>query len=75
MALDTQEKRMMAMGVGRPWMRQSLAQGTIDEGMRVGIANAYGGNTLSPPAVSALTAADVLIQCIIANEINGRGCH
>ncbi len=45
MALDTQEKRMAATGVGRPWMRAKLP-GANDEEWRVASGNAYGGNAL-----------------------------
>lgn len=48
MAIDTQEKRMAASGVGRPWMRARLAVGATDEQSRMNSGNAYGGNALSP---------------------------
>lgn len=44
MALDTQEKRMAAAGVGRPWMRATFPSGTIDAEERASIGNTYGGN-------------------------------
>lgn len=44
MALDTQEKRMAAAGVGRPWMRATFPTGTIDAEERASIGNTYGGN-------------------------------
>lgn len=49
MALDTQEKRMNVMGVGRPWMRVHFS-GTIDEQWRIAVGNAYGGNALTAAA-------------------------
>lgn len=35
-------------GNGLPWMALPLAQGTIDEQERMGIAALYGGNALTP---------------------------
>ena len=49
MAIDTREKRMNAMGVGRPWHRSHHTE-TIDEQWRIAAGNAYGGNALSPAA-------------------------
>lgn len=54
MAIDTQEKRMSAVGVGRPWARATFPTGTIDEEERIGIGNAYGGNALTPAAVTTI---------------------
>jgi len=54
MALDTQEKRMAAFGVGRPWMRTKLP-GANDEEWRISSGNAYGGNALSPAAAGGVT--------------------
>lgn len=44
MAIDTKEKRMNAGGA-------VLAQGTIDEQMRIAIGHGYGGNALTPSSV------------------------
>ena len=54
MAIDTQEKRISAAGVGRPWARSTFPTGTIDEEERIGIGNAYGGNALSPAGGAAV---------------------
>lgn len=51
MALDTQEKRMNVVGVGRPWLRSKLP-GAKDQAWRVASGNAYGGNTIAAPVVS-----------------------
>ncbi len=48
MALDTKEKRMNVVGVGRPWMRAKLP-GTNDQAWRVASGNGYGGNTIAAP--------------------------
>ncbi len=45
MALDTQEKRMSATGVGRPWMRSKFP-GANDQAWRIASGNAYGGNAI-----------------------------
>jgi len=46
MAVDSQEKRMNAVGVGRPWMRTKLP-GANDQPWRVASGNGYGGNAIS----------------------------
>ena len=46
MAVDSLEKRMNAVGVGRPWMRTKLP-GANDQPWRVASGNGYGGNSLS----------------------------
>lgn len=51
MGLDTQEKRMAATGVGRPWMRAKLP-GANDQEWRIASGNAYGGNALSAVTVT-----------------------
>ena len=48
MALDTQKKRMNAVGVGRPWKRAKFP-GVKDQAWRVASGNAYGGNTIAAP--------------------------
>jgi hypothetical protein len=48
MALDTQEKRMNVVGVGRPWLRTKLP-GAKDQAWRVASGNAYGGNEIAAP--------------------------
>lgn len=47
MAIDSQQKRMAVVGVGRPWMRSTFP-GTINEAWRLSVGNVYSGNTLSP---------------------------
>jgi hypothetical protein len=47
MAIDSQQKRMAVVGVGRPWMRSTFP-GTINEAWRVSVGNAYSGNALTP---------------------------
>lgn len=47
MAIDTQQKRMAVVGVGRPWMRSTFP-GTINEAWRLSVGNSY-INALSPP--------------------------
>ncbi len=51
MALDTQAKRMNAVGVGRPWLRSKFP-GVKDQAWRVASGNAYGGNEIAAPVVS-----------------------
>lgn len=48
MAVDTQEKRMNAAKVGRPFLRSKLATGTFDEQARINCGLGYGANALSP---------------------------
>jgi hypothetical protein len=52
MAIDTQEKRMNVVGVGRPWLRTKLP-GANDEAWRIASGNAYGGNALTPAGETA----------------------
>ena len=49
MAVDTQEKRMNAVGVGRPWMRSKLP-GVNDQAWRIASGNGYGGNAVASTA-------------------------
>ena len=48
MALDSQEKRMAASGVMRPWMRGKFPIATPDEEWRISSGLGYGGNALTP---------------------------
>lgn len=48
MAIDTKEKRIAVIGVGRPWLRDVFPIATPDEEWRISVGNAYGGNALSP---------------------------
>lgn len=50
MAIDTQEKRMAASGVGRPFMRGKLP-GSNDQEWRIASGNGYGGNSLAAVTV------------------------
>lgn len=50
MALDTQEKRMNAAKVARPFMRAKFP-GAVDQAWRVASGNAYGGNEIAAPVV------------------------
>lgn len=54
MAIDSKEKRAGVFGVGRPWQRSIFPVATPDEQWRIGVANAYGGNALSPPVGGGL---------------------
>ena len=47
MALDTQQKRMSAAGVGRPWMRAVFPVASPTEAWRLNVGLAYAGNALS----------------------------
>jgi hypothetical protein len=48
MAVDSQEKRQNASGVGRSWMRGSrFPVGATDEQSRIASGLGYGGNALS----------------------------
>lgn len=61
MALDTQEKRMAAVGVGRPWMRAKLPVATPDAEWRASSGNGYGSYLPSQAVVALLPAArDIL---------------
>lgn len=60
MAFDTQEKRMNAARVGRPWIRTRLAVGATDQQSRIETGHGYGGNALSPAVggrISSLVAS------------------
>ncbi len=46
MALDTPQKRSIAAGVGRPFMRGSLPDPALDQEWRIGHGNGFGGNPL-----------------------------
>lgn len=47
MAIDSKEKRVNVIGVGRPWLRDKFPVATPDEQWRASSANSYGGNALS----------------------------
>ncbi len=57
MAIDTQEKRMEATGVGRPYQRAKLP-GTNDQEWRVASGNAYGGNTIAAAATAEIISLE-----------------
>lgn len=48
MAVDTQEKRQNASGVGRTWMRSKLP-GANDQAWRIASGHGYGGNAIAAP--------------------------
>ena len=48
MAIDSKEKRVSVLGVGRPWFRDKFPIATPDEEWRMSSGNTYGGNALSP---------------------------
>ena len=61
MAIDTQQKRMSVMGVGRPWMRAHFP-GTINAAWRLATGNVYSGNAVTTIVVTdARTASGRLI--------------
>lgn len=47
-ALDSQQKRMAAAGIARPWMRAVFPVATPTEAWRISVGLAY-PNALSPP--------------------------
>ena len=57
MAVDTQEKRMNAARVARPWTRARLAVGATDEQSRIASGNGYGGNALSAVVSTVISQA------------------
>ena len=52
MPLDSQEKRMAAAGVARPYMRATFPVATPDEEWRISVGLAYGGNALTLTATT-----------------------
>ena len=71
MAIDTQEKRMNAARVGRPWTRARLAVGATDEQSRIGSGHGYGGNPLSA-AVSTIMAQTRSSFRLVFGRVFGR---
>jgi len=70
MALDTQEKRQNAAGVGRGWLRGSrFPVGATDEQSRIAAGLGYGGNALSPVVLSLVTPSFRVF--LIAAEARG----
>lgn len=61
MALDSKEKRMAVVGVGRPWMRTKLP-GTNDQEWRIASGNAYGGNPISIVIVTQTQVGRVAVS-------------
>ena len=61
MAIDTQQKRMAVVGVGRPWMRSTFP-GTINEAWRLSVGNVYSGNALTPVGGSGVAGILQQIQ-------------
>ncbi len=51
MAIDTQEKRMAAAGVGRIFMRATFPIATPDVEWRASVGLSYGGNGIASPPV------------------------
>lgn len=54
MAIDTKEKRINVVGVGRPYLRTKLP-GATDQPWRIASGNGYGGNTIASPSAIDLT--------------------
>jgi hypothetical protein len=57
MAIDTQEKRMAAAGVGRPFMRAHFPVATPDTEWRAASGLSYGANGIASPVGGASTIA------------------
>lgn len=55
MAVATQEKRMSATGVARPYLRAKLP-GAIDQAWRMASGHSYSGNAIG----TGVTAAEVI---------------
>lgn len=53
MALDSQEKRMAVVGIGRPWLRSKFPIAAPDEQWRSSSGLTYGGNALSGVTVTS----------------------
>ncbi len=68
MALDSQEKRMAASGVMRPWMRGKFPIATPDEEWRISSGLGYGGNALSP-----VTGGRIMSSIAAAGGLAGAG--
>lgn len=71
MAVDTQEKRMNASKVGRPFMRSKLAVGSTDEQSRIASGHGYGGNPLSA-VVSTIVAQARSLHRFVFTRVFGR---
>ena len=54
MAIDTQEKRMSAIGHGRVCMRAQFPVATPDEQWRIGVGITYSAFTLGTPAPASV---------------------
>jgi len=59
MAIDSQQKRMAAAGVGRPWMRATFPVASPTEAWRISVGNAY---------INALTAAAGRLMSSLAHH-------
>ncbi len=67
MAIDTQEKRMSVVGVGRPWFRSKLP-GAIDAAWRQASAHIYAGVVIAAPSLPklfTLIAAQTLVDGVV----------
>lgn len=58
MAIDSKEKRVAVIGVGRPWMRDKFPIATPDPEWRASSGLTYGGN---PFSVITVTSGDIYI--------------
>jgi len=70
MALDTQQKRMAAMGHGRPWMRAVYPSG-LDAVQRASIGLAYGGNTLASGSIVWTSATASPYRSVVLDSPTG----
>ena len=73
MALDTQEKRMNAARVARPWMRARLAVGATDQQSRIASGHGYGGNALSAGSLTLLDFERGMCRGIAIGIARGMG--
>jgi hypothetical protein len=69
-AIDSKEKRVAVIGVGRPWARDIFPVATPDEEWRINVGLAYGGNALSPPAGAFEPAWAAKVNTLIGGGIN-----
>lgn len=67
MALDSKQKRMSVVGVGRPWLRSQLPHGK-NLAWRMSVGLTYAGNAISGPPSSVTAWSEAAMVALLVND-------
>ncbi len=68
MALDSRQKRMSVVGVGRPWLRTKMPSISNELAWRMASGLSYAGNAITGPPSTVIAWSEAAMIALITND-------